>query len=63
MIINLNPSKIYLILLVFIGLLILANLFVLTHTHFGLVERSLERTTDMFLVDREGNLPTLFSFS
>ncbi len=57
------PSKIYVALLVMISLLSLVNILGLLHSHYGLFgERSLEQSINLFNMDREGNIPTLFSF-
>lgn len=49
-------------LLAMISLLAIINVLGLLHSHFGLFgERSLENSINLFNMDREGNIPTLFS--
>jgi hypothetical protein len=60
--IKIIPAKIYAALLIMISILALANILGLLHSHFGLFgERSLEQSINLFNMDREGNIPTLFS--
>lgn len=57
-----RPLQIFQIIAWIVLILASANLLMIYHVHFGLVDRRLERTVEAFHFDQEGNIPTIFSF-